>query len=168
MPSIVNPAKGYLVNTNNRLTSSQGETGISHAFAFSHRSVRISELIENLIASEKPIKVKDIQEVQMDLLDVQARQSLPHMIQCVDHGSQILDQSQKAQIELPLQLLAGWDFKFTANSVEASIFEAWEFMVATHMHESKIDDTRLRRSLWSIGDSQLFFYRQVSEWAAVD
>ena len=56
-------------------------------------------------------------------------------------------------IARPLEKLSEWDYKYQTNSVEASIFEAWEFMIATYMHESKIHDTRLRRSLWSIGDS---------------
>ena len=38
-------------------------------------------------------------------------------------------------------------------------------MLATYMHETKIDDIRLRRSLTSIGDSQMFMYMQVSKWA---
>ena len=38
-------------------------------------------------------------------------------------------------------------------------------MLATYMHEAKITDTRLRRSLWAIGDSQMFLFRQVTDWA---
>ena len=61
--------------------------------------------------------------------------------------------------------LSNWDFQYRKNSVEASIFEAWEFMIATYMHEAKIADVRIRRNLWSIGDAPMFFFRQVSLWA---
>ena len=66
LPSIVNPEKGYIVNTNNRVISDRAKhngSGFSHGFAFNHRAVRISELLEELIAAEKPIRVKDIQAV---------------------------------------------------------------------------------------------------------
>lgn len=49
LPSIVNPEKGYIVNTNNRVVSHRSRhngSGLSHAFAFNHRAVRISELLE--------------------------------------------------------------------------------------------------------------------------
>ena len=63
LPSIVNPEKGYIVNTNNRIVSHRakhGGSGLSHGFAFNHRAIRISELLEKLIADEKPIRVRDI------------------------------------------------------------------------------------------------------------
>jgi len=47
----------------------------------------------------------------------------------------------------------------------AAIFEAWEFMIATYMHESKIDDIRLRRSIWGIDQAQMFLFIQVDKWA---
>lgn len=47
----------------------------------------------------------------------------------------------------------------------AAIFEAWEFMIATYMHESKIDDLRLRRSIWGIDQAQMFLFIQIDEWA---
>ena len=76
LPYVVNPEKGYLVSSNNRMTSERAQHGISHAFSFTHRAVRISELLEDLIKSEKPIRVREMQEVTNDVLDVQARASL--------------------------------------------------------------------------------------------
>ena len=72
LPYVVNPDKGYLVSVNNRMTTHRMKYGVSHAFTFNHRGVRISELLTELIANsaEKPIKVKDIQNVTLDLLDV--------------------------------------------------------------------------------------------------
>ena len=45
LPYVVNPEKGYLVNSNNRMSSERDEHGISHAFSFSYRASRISELL---------------------------------------------------------------------------------------------------------------------------
>ncbi len=45
---MVNPDKGYAVNANNFVTSSNVKHGISLSMAFPHRAVRISEMIEAL------------------------------------------------------------------------------------------------------------------------
>ena len=49
LPCVVNPDKGYVVNANNFISSDKGKHGISHAFTFPHRKVRITEMIEELI-----------------------------------------------------------------------------------------------------------------------
>ena len=47
LPYVINPEKGFIVSANNPMTSA-------------HRAVRISELLESLIASDKPIRVREI------------------------------------------------------------------------------------------------------------
>ena len=44
------------------------------------------------------------------------------------------------------------------------MFEAWEFMLVTFMHEATIQDVRLRRSLFSLADSQMFIYKSIDSW----
>ena len=46
--------------------------------------------------------------------------------------------------------LQKWDYQYSLDSVEASVFEAWEFMIATYLHETKIEDVKLRRSMQAI------------------
>ena len=46
-----------------------------------------------------------------------------------------------------------------------SIAEAWEFALATYMHETKIDDVRIRRGLLNIPTSEEFVYGEISRWA---
>ena len=60
LPFVVNPVKGYIVSTNNRIASHRMKHGLSHSLFFNHRTVRISELLENLIANaqKSPITVK--------------------------------------------------------------------------------------------------------------
>ena len=104
LPSVLNPEKGYLVNTNNLIASySKNEWGLSHAFSFNHRAVRISERLEDLIGKageQRLIKVRDIQEIQQDLLDVQARESMRDMMACVNEGIPSLNQKQSDAVKL--------------------------------------------------------------------
>lgn len=67
MPHVVNPSKGYVVNANNFITSSNVKHGISLSAAFIHRKVRISEMIEALNGKATEA---DMKAIQLDLLDV--------------------------------------------------------------------------------------------------
>lgn len=60
-----------------------------------------------------------------------------------------LDQAQSKAVQFALKKLSSWDFRHAFDSVEAAIFEAWEFMIVTHLHEAKIEDVRLRKSVSS-------------------
>ena len=80
-------------------------------------------------------------------------------------GMSTLDEAQSKAVLFALQKLSSWDFKHAFDSVEASIFEAWEFMIATHLHEAKIEDVRLRKSISSQRYALMFVSRQVAEWA---
>ena len=50
MPYVVNPDKGYLVTTNNFVGSSRMKSGVSLQRTFPTRTIRISEMIEEMIA----------------------------------------------------------------------------------------------------------------------
>ena len=64
-----------------------------------------------------------------------------------------------------MKILKDWDFTMDKDKVGGSIGEAWEFAIATYMHETKIDDVRVRRGLLNIPTSEEFVYRSISKWA---
>ena len=70
IPYVVNPDKGYIVSCNNFNGSDRSTYGVSHAFAFIHRKIRISEMIEELINSGKKLNIKDMQDITFDVLDL--------------------------------------------------------------------------------------------------
>ena len=43
--------------------------------------------------------------------------------------------------------------------------EAWEFAIGTYMHETKIDDVRVRRGILNQPTTEEFLYKQVAKWA---
>lgn len=49
LPYIVNPPKGYIISTNNRLTVDQVKHGISFAMSMSTRYIRLEELLTDRI-----------------------------------------------------------------------------------------------------------------------
>ena len=87
MAYVINPDKGYIVNSNNFVGSSRMKYGYSQAFSFIHRKIRISELIEDVINSGKKITVDDMKDITFDILDVQMRESLYSMLHVAKHGT---------------------------------------------------------------------------------
>ena len=114
---MVNPDKGYIVSCNNFNGSERSKYGVSHAFAFVHRRVRISEMIESLINSGKKLTVGDMKDITFDILDIQMRESLADFLTTVETGLQgsKLSDELKSKARLALQLLADWDYKFDVN-----------------------------------------------------
>jgi len=70
------------VSANNFIASDKSKYGISHSFVFPHRAARIAELIEEMSTAGK-IGVRHMKGIQLDVLDIQARESLSDMLACV-------------------------------------------------------------------------------------
>lgn len=93
--------------------------------------------------------------MQKDTLDVQARDSLPLMLQCVQAGlsEDLNGQVDEEKIRFAIGRLQVWDHRHEAGSVSAAVFEAWEFQIFSYMHSLKIEDVRLRQSISSLPES---------------
>ena len=81
LPWVVNPEKGYLVSANNFITKSNVKHGISHAFTFATRAIRIGEMIEERL--ERKLTGEDMAVMHNDTLDIMARDSMQAMLQVV-------------------------------------------------------------------------------------
>lgn len=85
MPFLINPQSGYIVSTNNFVTSPNVKHGVSHAFTFTGRQTAISEMIEELFEkTENKVSHYHMAKMQTDVLDVQAKASTPDMLYCVE------------------------------------------------------------------------------------
>jgi penicillin amidase len=157
-PYVINPSKGYVVSANNLITSDNVKHGISHSFVFQHRAARISELIEQKIGEGK-VGFKQMKEIQLDVVDIQARESLHDMLECVKAGIKDRDLTDA------LSIFEEWDFKFTTNSVAANLFNTWENTMALYLHETTIGSKEVRVSLQNHPAYLSAFYVKVREWA---
>ena len=52
-PRLYDPEQGFIASANNFITTKNAKYGISHAFTFSHRFLRITELIKDKISKGK-------------------------------------------------------------------------------------------------------------------
>jgi acyl-homoserine lactone acylase PvdQ len=88
MPYLINPKSGFIASHNNHMCSDKVKHGISQAFTYTGRKTRVTELLEDAIAKTGgKLTVRDMQLIQVDVLDVQARASLADMLYCVEHAS---------------------------------------------------------------------------------
>ena len=120
LPYVINPDAGYLVSSNNFVTSSNVKHGVSHSFGFTHRAQRVTEMIEETLLKGNKFDSTRMKQMQVDLVDIQARESLKDMIECVMSGHKGRD------IGRALQILKTWDFRFSLDSTAATLFSAWE------------------------------------------
>ena len=77
------------------------------------------------------------------------------MLKCVQEG---LEETQSSVIDVDkvrfgLGRLQVWDYRHESGSVSAAVFEAWEFQIVSYLHEAKIEDKRLRRSIFGHAES---------------
>jgi penicillin G amidase len=127
IPYVVNPTRGYIVSCNNFVTSKNGEHGIGHAFSYQHRALRVGELIEGFIKSNKKMSARDSIKMASDLLDIQARAILPSMLKTIEAGKANLPNEDHHRINVAKHLFKNWNFEFDKDSVAASVYTSFEF-----------------------------------------
>lgn len=74
------------MSANNLVASKHAKHGISHAFSFTTRFLRIKEMIEEKINAGYKIQIADMIEAQLDTLDIQARISTEYIIRNIEKG----------------------------------------------------------------------------------
>jgi len=91
MPYVINPDRGYVVSANNFVSSSNVLHGISHTFTYTGRSSRINELLwEAIKRTGGKVTPLDMEKIQTDVVDIQARMSYEDIVYCAKLGKSVL------------------------------------------------------------------------------
>lgn len=133
MPQIVNPPAGFLVNGNNdplgltedndvlndlRKPVGPGGPGglyyLSGRYNFAARAGRIKELLEAKLA-EGPLNIKDMTEIQADVVMTDARIFTPFILAAYENGQTAVDHTlhnlaTNEDVMEAVERLADWDF----------------------------------------------------------
>ena len=109
------------------MTSGNAEHGIGHSFGWQHRVIRIGEMLEDFINWNKKINARDMMKIAGDTLDIQARATLPSMLKTIEKGKSILSQEDLHRIKFAQNVFKKWDYRFSKDSVAASIYTSYEF-----------------------------------------
>jgi len=62
------------------------------------------------------------------------------MITCVEKGMSILSSQEQEKVNFAINKLKVWDYRYEVGSISAAFYEAWEFRIITHLHESMIEN----------------------------
>jgi acyl-homoserine lactone acylase PvdQ len=106
----------------------------------------------------------DMISMALDTVDIQARTMLPTFLTLVKQGQSGLDKKQSAKISLALHIFSGWDFRFEKDSSAASVYSTWEFMIASYLHETKIEGVTARRNFAYTFLGENFLNNQAKMW----
>jgi penicillin amidase len=122
-PHTFNPAKGFFATANQNLTPENFKhwdaTGFSWADPF--RGNRINEVL----GRDKKLTMDDMKALQVDYLSIPARTLSPLLNNLSLSGAEAAAREQ----------LKNWDFKLNPNSIEATIYVAWESQIKTQANE---------------------------------
>ena len=57
-----------------------------------------------------------------------------------------MDKKESGKISLAMHIFSGWDYSFDKDSSAASVYTTWEYMIASYLHETKIEGVTARRN----------------------
>jgi len=113
-PNAYNPSKGFIATANQNVTPSTYKHWDAIGFSWSdpYRGDRVNEVL----SSGQKLTMEHMKALQVDYLSIPARILLP-LISKISFTGKSAEAHNK---------LKGWDFKLISNSIESSIYVAWE------------------------------------------
>ncbi|HYK73191.1 MAG TPA: penicillin acylase family protein [Pseudoneobacillus sp.] len=127
LPKVVNPASGFISTANNKVINDQYPYHISHNWAQPYRQMRIQEFLNE----KNNLTLEDMQSLQMDQLDLQAREFVPILLK---H----LPEKQTKQQKEVMALLNKWDFQDHVEDAAPLIFHFWMKNIKTILFKDEI------------------------------
>ena len=112
LPNAYNPANGYVVTANNRVTPDDYPYFITNDWAPPYRAERIVELL----TAKAGLTPDDYAGIQADQRSAQARELLPYLLAV---------QPQTPEERQALDILRAWDGTASPENAAPAIYEAW-------------------------------------------
>ncbi|MUK90177.1 penicillin acylase family protein [Ornithinibacillus sp. L9] len=115
LPRVVNPDKGFIATANNKIIGEDYPYHISNVWAQPYRFERIAEVLEDT----DRLTVEDMQALQMDITNLQAREFVPLFIETLK------DVELGSNEERALASLEEWNFMDHVDFEQPLIFHHW-------------------------------------------
>ncbi len=113
MPSLYNPAAGFIVTANNKTVADSYPHLISYDYADPYRAHRITELL----AEHPKVTVDDMRRFQADTYSLPAAALRPYLLAAVQPASPL-----ERRV---LELVRGWNLRFDRDSAAANVYFTW-------------------------------------------
>jgi len=122
MPHALNPARGYVLNCNNKIVADDYPYFLGSIWMNGYRAHRLAEMIEN----RRKLSPDDFRLMQTDVTSVPGRQFVERL-----HGLTSTD----TDVQLALEHLYAWDGKLTAATVGGTIYEVARYVLVRSLLE---------------------------------
>ncbi|WP_100012443.1 penicillin acylase family protein [Lentibacillus sediminis] len=128
LPTVVNPEKGFIATANNKIAGEDYPYHISNVWAQPYRYERIAEVLE----AGSDLTIEDMQALQMDQMNLQAREFVPVFIEALQ-GVELAHGEAEA-----LELLGEWDYQDAVGKAQPLIFHHWMDEIEKLMYQGGI------------------------------
>ena len=130
LPSVVNPAKGYLGTANNyTLMDVPGRYPYWEALHYTWGDQMRAARVEEVLANARHVTIVDNMRLMMDELSVAARNLVP-LLRGVADSEPRADRARRMLLE--------WDGVLDKDSVEAAIYVSWERELRAAVHRTVV------------------------------
>ncbi|MGE7660531.1 penicillin acylase family protein [Peribacillus sp. NPDC097197] len=133
LPKTINPKEGFISTANNKVISDDYPYHISNNWAQPYRQMRIQEFLE----ANKKLTAVDMQSLQMDQVNLQAREFVPQFLTILNGPSG--KQEQKA-----LEILQKWNQIDSADATAPMIFNVWMKKIGDVLLTDEIPEETLK------------------------
>lgn len=131
LPSVVNPANGFVAtaNENNVPANYKYRNAVGWQWAEPYRSKRIHEVL----GAGKKFSQQHMMALQFDYVALPARELLP-LLRNLKSADALTEQARQRVTN------SAWNFELSTNSIEATIYTAWEKRLSTNLHARMVPD----------------------------
>ena len=137
LPSVLNPAEGFLVTANQAVTGPRYPYYLTDSPDHGYRSQRIRTLLEQRLADGGTVDVADMSAIQLDTRNPMAPVLVPYLLRQLMTSEYFADGQRQ---------LAGWDGRQPPDSAAAAYFNVvWSNLLSLTFHD------QLPEELWPDG-----------------
>ncbi|MFD0051333.1 penicillin acylase family protein [Actinomycetes bacterium NPDC127524] len=133
LPKTVNPSEGFISTANNKVISDDYPYHISNNWAQPYRQMRIQEVLK----ANDHLTVKDMENLQMDQMNLQAREFVPQFSNELKHIKSSRDKQA-------LEILKDWNFIDSKESPAPLIFNLWMQNISDVLLSKQIPEDTLK------------------------
>lgn len=131
LPKTVNPKQGFISSANYKVTDDSYPYHISNVWAQPYRQMRIQEVLKE----KEKLTVEDMQKLQMDQTNLQAKEFVPIFLEHVK--KEPLTDKDKAV----LAVMEGWNFTDDKDLAAPLVFHMWMRQVSNVLFKDQIPDS---------------------------
>ena len=134
MPHTLNPARGYLINTNNKVVGDDYPHFLGNIWMNGYRARRL----EQMLTAKDKLTLDDHAAMQVDVTSLPGQEFVEALADF---------QSDDPDAALALRLLRAWDFQLTPDTVGGTVYEVARYTLVRNLLLAAVDEALAYRIL---------------------